>query len=200
MTGAATVGSIKDRIWLTSRARMISERKALRNQTCSYLAVTYYSLFVIIISLFSDYYRLFYGNFEEINISASVVVLAASLVAGGFRFETRAAAFRECYLRLQKLHGEEIPESDKEKSYMELLSAYPNHPTRDYYDFVLRLTLFEKKPLNNGDHALNWQNSMLASFLFRGAVFYASMIILFTAPIIFLTAPIYCSWGAYVAK
>ncbi|MER9797429.1 SLATT domain-containing protein [Mesorhizobium sp. M0142] len=90
-------GNVDDRIWITSRTRMISERKALRRQNYSYLLLTYYSLFVVVISAFSEYYRNYYKLFDSINISASVVVLAASLVVAGFRFEAAAMVFRDCY-------------------------------------------------------------------------------------------------------
>jgi hypothetical protein len=53
--GKPVMGNINDTIWITSRVRMIAERKAIENQNVSYLAVTYYSLFIIILSIFASY-------------------------------------------------------------------------------------------------------------------------------------------------
>jgi hypothetical protein len=62
------VSTINDTIWITSRVRMIAERKALRNQNVSFLAVTYYSLFTVILSVFDDFYRNPYPALDEINL------------------------------------------------------------------------------------------------------------------------------------
>ncbi|MER9578890.1 SLATT domain-containing protein [Mesorhizobium sp. M0189] len=183
-------GNVDDRIWITSRTRMISERKALRRQNYSYLLLTYYSLFVVVISAFSEYYRNYYKLFDSINISASVVVLAASLVVAGFRFEAAAMVFRDCYLSLQKLHGENLPPEDKQMRYMDILSKFPNHSDRDYYDLLVNHTLLEGKKLRNGSVELSFTKFMVISFLCRSAFFYSVVILLFLLPVVFLFAPL----------
>lgn len=186
--------SIGDRIWITSRVRMISERKALRNQNFSYIIVTYYSLFTVILSVFSSYYSKTYLLLEQLNLSASVVVLVASLVAGGFRFESSATVFRECYLKLQKLLAEDLPPSVKAERYSEILWDYPNHSSNDYYDFIVNHTLWENKNLNSGDDVLKYTLYMCISYFARRVFYYGVMTLLFLGPLLFLASPLVSSW------
>ncbi|OOG73892.1 hypothetical protein B0E45_06275 [Sinorhizobium sp. A49] len=184
---------IKDTIWINSRVRMIAERKYRRNQNVSFLAVTYYSLFTIILSIFSSFYITPYPFLEQINLSASVVVLVASLVAGGFRFETSATIFRECYLKLQTLHDQdELSAAEKTTLFRQMMMDFPNHKREDYYDFIVNHTILEWKDLKNGDQKIKCTPSILLSFLVRFTCYYGLVIALFSIPIIFLAFPLFC--------
>ncbi|WP_156932757.1 SLATT domain-containing protein [Rhizobium sp. IBUN] len=185
------LNNVDDRIWITSRVRMIAERKALRNQNVSYLSVTFYSLFTVILSIFSKYYVLTYPLLEEINLSASVIVLVASLVAGGFRFESRANTFRECYLKLQKLESKNLPPDERLTQYTEILDIYPNHSNRDYYDLIINHTYWEGKELKIGEKPLNPTLYMWLSYISRRIFYYASVTVLFAVPLIFLAWPLF---------
>ena len=189
------MSNVDDRIWITSRVRMIAERKAIRNQNVSYLSVTYYSLFTVILSIFSKFYLQTYSWLEEINLSASVVVLVASLVAGGFRFETRANIFRECYLKLQKLQGKDINESERLSQYLEILEIYPNHSDNDYYDLIVNHTYFEGKKLSIGEYPLVPTRFMWISYVFRHVLYYVFVVLLFAIPLMFLGLPLVSGWA-----
>lgn len=189
---SAKLNNVDDRIWITSRIRMIAERKAIRNQNVSYISVTYYSLFTVILSIFSKFYVLTYPMLEEINLSASVVVLVASLVAGGFRFETRATVYRECYLKLQKLQSKSMSLEDRIVGYLEILEIYPNHSDKDYYDLIINHTYFEGKKLTIGDIILLPTKYMWFSYIFRRAIYSFFVVILFSAPLLFLALPFIC--------
>lgn len=184
------VSNIDDKIWITSRVRMIAERKSKRNQNISYLAVTYYSLFTVVLSIFSDYYKSTYSLVEEINLAASVIVLVSSLVAGGFRFETRATVYRECYLKLQKLLDDDVDPKEKKERYNEVLWDYPNHSDNDYYDLIINHVYWEGKKLTNGEHPLNPTCFMWASYLFRHSFYYTVVLLLFACPALFLARPL----------
>lgn len=173
---------------------MIAERKALRNQNVSFMAVTYYSVFTVIISIFQVFYARTFPAIDQINLSASIVVLVASLVASGFRLEARAASFRECYLKLQKLYDQDLPESEKKAYYRDLLLDFPNHTPRDYQDLLVNHILFEKKKLTNGDNELEYTKFMAASFFMRSTAYWIMMVILFGSPLIFLIWPLLGSW------
>lgn len=194
MTGTK-LSNVDDRIWITSRVRMISERKALRNQNVSYLSVTYYSLFTVVISIFSKFYVQTYPLLEQINLSASVIVLVASLVAGGFRFESRANIFRECYLKLQKLESKNISEDERLKEYLEVLEIYPNHSEKDYYDLIVNHTYWEGKKLHIGDKSLVPTKYMWLSYIFRHFFYYAFVALLFLIPLVFLAWPLISRWA-----
>lgn len=188
------LSNVDDRIWITSRVRMIAERKAIRNQNFSYIAVTYYSLFTVILSVFSKFYVQTYSMLEEINLSASVVVLVASLVAGGFRFETRANIYRECYLKLQRLESRGLGDEEKLAEYLDILDIYPNHSEKDYYDLIINHTHWEGKNLNIGDKSLSPTRFMWISYLFRHFFYYACVFFLFVAPLLFLAWPFMPGW------
>lgn len=188
------LSNVDDRIWITSRVRMIAERKAILNQNVSYISVTYYSLFTVVLSIFSKFYKLTYPLLEEINLSASVVVLVASLVAGGFRFESRANIFRECYLKLQKLQSKNIDEDERFKEYIDILEIYPNHYQKDYYDLIVNHTYWEGKELSIGGNPLIPTRYMWISYIFRHTLYYFTVTLLFLVPLIFLTWPLICGW------
>lgn len=193
MTGTK-LSNVDDRIWITSRIRMIAERKAIRNQNVSYLSVTYYSLFTVVLSVFSKFYVQTYPLLENINLSASVIVLVASLVAGGFRFESRANIFRECYLKLQKLESKNVNSNERLNEYLEILEIYPNHSEKDYYDLIVNHTYWEGKELNIGDKPLTPTKYMWLSYIFRHTFYYMSITFLFVAPLVFLAWPLISGW------
>jgi hypothetical protein len=170
---------------------MISERKALRNQNVSYLLVTYYSLFTVILSVFADFYSQFYRLLDQIGLSASVVVLVASLVAGGFRFEARAYMFRECYLKLQKLEGKNIGDEEKLIEYLEIIDIYPNHAEKDYYDLIVSHTYWEGKNLTIGEKAIRPTVYIWASYVVRNFFYYVSVFLAFVVPVVFLVRPLF---------
>lgn len=190
MTDALQEGNIKDRIWITSRVRMISESKSLRYNKLSLIFLTYYSTFVVVFSIFSKYFRPAYSAFDEINLAASVVVLAVSLVVAGFKFEQIASIFRECYLSLQKLYSERISDEEKEERYNDILLRFPNHSNQDFYDFLVSHTLIERKKVWNGASELNYTKYMLASFIWRRVVLYTTLLNLSLLPILFFTYPV----------
>lgn len=188
-TAISPTEALNNTIWITSRVRMVSERKAIKNQNLSYFVITYYSLFIVLISIFETYYRDPYPALSQINISASVVILVASLVASGFRLESRAALFRECYLKLQKLHDQNMDLQTKKDTYRDLLFDFPNHTPTDYSDMLIEHTLFGQKELTSGTQKISWNGYILAFYLTRRLFYYSSVLLLILAPVIFLAWP-----------
>jgi hypothetical protein len=169
---------------------MIAERKAIRNQNVSYLAVTYYSLFTVILSIFDTYYKVPYPVLDKISLAASVIVLVASLVAAGFRFEARAAEFRDCYLRLQRLFDQPLTEDEKKDRYREMMLDFPNHSPADYTDMVINHTLIEEKQLYNDNKKIDYNWKMMTSWLIRKITYYGLLLFLFGGPLVFLLLPL----------
>ncbi len=168
---------------------MIAERKALRNQNISYLAVTYYSVFSVIISIFESFYSIQYTELGKLNLASSVVVLVASLVAGGFRLEARASSFRECYLKLQKLYDEDLPDNEKKLRYRDILFDFPNHSNHDYTDLLVNHMVLEGKKLTNNGIVLEWTLFQFLSFFGRGVLYWLVVLALFLVPVAFLVWP-----------
>ncbi|GEM_PF-1158125 len=179
-----------NQIWITSRIRMISEKKAIHKQNFSYLIVTYYSLFSILIAIFSDYYKEYYAQLDRFALSASVVILVASLVSSGFRFESAAREYRECYLQLQRLYSDTtLSEDQKNNQYRASLDRYPNHSIYDYHDFIVNHTYWENKPLFSGDSEIKLTNPIFFSYILRKFFYFAVAATLIAAPGIFLAIP-----------
>ncbi|WP_346897587.1 SLATT domain-containing protein [uncultured Roseibium sp.] len=189
---ASSETNINDTIWITSRVRMIAERKALRNQNASFLAVTYYSLFSVILSIFSGFYSKLYAALDDIILSSSVVVLVASLVAAGFRLQDKASAFRECYLKLQSLYDEELSDQEKKGKYREIMMDFPNHAPKDYADLLVNHIFLEGKSLTSGGKELKYTKIMFVSFFLRAALYWGMLAILFLGPVLFLLWPLAC--------
>lgn len=168
---------------------MIAERKALRNQNISYLAITYYSVFSVILSIFESFYSVSYPELGKLNLASSVVVLVASLVAAGFRLEARAASFRECYLKLQKLYDEDLPDRDKKLRYRDILLDVPNHSNHDYTDLLVNHMVLEGKELTNHGKPLKWTWFQFFSFFSRRILYWSITSALFLVPVAFLVWP-----------
>lgn len=182
--------AVDDRIWITSRVRMVSEKRAKRNNLLSLVLLTYYSLFAVMMSVFSGYYQGHYGNFESISVAASVAVLVASLVVSGFGFERTAWLHRDCYLSLQKLHGKEISEEEKNLQYNDILALYPNHSDSDYYDFLVQHTFLDDKKVWNNSAVISYTKFMLFSYAGRRTLLAAFVLLAVGVPALFFAIPL----------
>lgn len=191
MDDAKSNSPVDDRIWITSRVRMVTEKRAKRNNFLSLVLLTYYSLFAVMIAIFSDYYQDHYGHFGSISIAASVAVLVASLVVSGFGFERTAWLHRECYLSLQKLHGMKLPQDEKLSRYNDVLNLYPNQSVSDYYDFLVHHTLLESKKVWNDGVDVKYTKYMVVSFLVRKLFLSLFVIIAIGVPVLFFSIPIF---------
>lgn len=130
---------LSDRIWVTRKARINTERRLLRNSLLSEILLAYYSLFVVVLSIWN-----FTRPNEIINLlllSASVVVLVLSVFLSSQRFRERALAMRNCYVRLGELQGRAKTSEDEhnkteldviDQLYRELLISSENHTETDY--------------------------------------------------------------------
>lgn len=182
--------SIQDKIWITSRIRMMAERRLLRYNNWSLFLLAYYSVFTVVISVFPEYFRSSYTYFDGITIAASVAVLVASLVVGGFRFERTASLYRDCYLSLQRLYEDEGDGRSKQKLYGDILLVCPNHSNGDYRDFLVTHTFLDgKKVFSAGEH-VKCTSYMIFSFIYRRIVFWTLMALLVIFPLAFAIGPL----------
>ena len=185
----AGLDNLNNKIWITSKSRMMSEKRALRNNFALNFSVSYYSVFLIVFSIFSEFYKQSFHYYDQFSISASVVILAASLISGGFHFESRASSYRNCYLQLQKLYEDPIDEDEKRKKYGEILDQHENHSLIDYYGFVIRSVIFEKKNIESGGKPIQATGWMCFVYFGRMIVFFVSASALSLMPIAILLYP-----------
>ena len=153
--------NLKDKIWLTSKSRVYSEERIRRYSITAHLLLTYMSVLMIVVSVFSDELRETVPYFEKIRISLSVLLLAGSLVILNARFPEKAEIFRKCYLELDELYRNFEKESDPAQKYAEILSLCPNHAGRDYKNMVVDKTLLEGKKLHSGDEEIRCTKAMI---------------------------------------
>ncbi|WP_341991354.1 SLATT domain-containing protein [Azorhizobium sp. AG788] len=180
---------VQDKIWITSRARMMGEKRLLRYNNWSLFLLAYYSVFTVVLSVFPEYFKSTYTYFDGISVTASVAVLVASLVVGGFRFERTASLYRDCYLSLQRLYEDEGDCRSKQKLYADILVVCPNHSSGDYHDFLFTHIVLEGKEVKSNGKQLKCTLYMRFAYVWRRVVFWALMAMLVLIPLAFAAGP-----------
>lgn len=181
--------NVQDKIWITSRIRMMAERRLLRYNNWSLFLLAYYSVFTVILSVFPEYFKNYYKYFDGITVTASVAVLVASLVVSGFRFERTASLYRDCYLSLQRLYEDDGDARSKQKPYADILVVCPNHSNGDYYDFLFTRIILEGKEVTSNGERLECTPYVRFSYVSRRFFFWIMIGMLVLAPLFFAAGP-----------
>lgn len=168
---------------------MFSEKRYRTYDIASNIVQTYMAVLMLAASVFSDELRATVPLFDKITIVLSLFLFGSSLIIYGFRFVETANKHRDCYLKLQRLIESYERQSDPGAAYHDILAQFPNHAPRDYEDFVLSGTLFDRKTLKIGDKAITWTAWMLISKVMREAVFWLLILILPAATTLALVWP-----------
>lgn len=124
---------IETAIWLTSKVRMVAERKRRITNTVILVLTFWYSFASLSVHLFSN--ALKDDHHASVGALFSVVSLSLAVLPSLLKLQSSAEDFRRCYLKLQKLL--DIPCEDKNKRYSDILDEYPNHTNYDYQDFLM---------------------------------------------------------------
>lgn len=130
---------IKKTIWLTSKSRMNSEVRLKRYDLYANILIIIYSFTLICVSISRSIDGESAGNnlndFQQVILSVGVFTLSVIIYFADFR--GKAASFRECYLRLDKLKDTETSETKLIQGYHEILHGYPNHDDIDYSKLII---------------------------------------------------------------
>lgn len=169
---------------------MMAEKRLLRYNNWSLFLLAYYSVFTVVLSVFPYYFKLFYSYFDGISVAASVAVLVASLVVGGFRFERTASLYRDCYLSLQRLYDDEGDSKSKQKPYADILVVCPNHSDGDYYDFLVTHIVIDGKKVSSDGKEIKCTKYMMFLFIWRRTIFYLLIFLLVIMPFAFAVGPL----------
>lgn len=137
---------VRDKIWRTAKSRMRAEVRYRRYHLAAHFFISYYSLLVIIASIFASELTELASVTDKIVIALSVVVFSLSLVIYGFRFSETADKHRECYLRLQRILDDSTI-ADLADQYHSILQHYPNHHSHDYDDLLVQQAILLGRPL-----------------------------------------------------
>ena len=166
------MSSLRDKIWLTCKIRMFSERRYRLYDVTSHLLLSYMSLLIIVAFVFSDELGSEVPHFDKIAITLALFLFTTSLIIYGFRFSEMANKHRDCYLKLQGLEQNFDQQSDPGTAYQEILSCYPNHAQRDFEDLVLDRTCFGNRRVHSGEEEITWTGWMLLKKVIRFFAFW----------------------------
>ena len=128
-----------DKIWITRRARIQTEKRLLSNAFHSQLLLLWYSFFGVAVAVY------FLANSPDqsqnvIWVVFSVLVLLMSGYLQGFSYKKRAAEVKLCYENLDKLYMKAENQQAVEKplydEYKVILDSCENHSIGDFYEAI----------------------------------------------------------------
>jgi hypothetical protein len=183
---------LRDKMWKTSKCRMRAETRYRRYHLAAHFFVSYYSLLVILASLFATELSAFLPSPDKIIIALSIAVFSWSLVLFGFRFSETADKHRECYLRIQRLLDTGAS-TDLAAEYHATIEHYPNHDSSDYNNLLVENAVFLRRPITdaNTNTAIRPSIGTIISYFVR-SILWAFLWLLFLAlPFLVGIAPFY---------
>jgi hypothetical protein len=128
-----------NKIWITRRARIQTEKRLLSNAFHSQLLLLWYSFSGVAVAI----YYLSTSPDQPQNVIwvvFSVLVLVMSGYIQGFSYKKRADAVKLCYENLDKLYIKaKNPQTSRESLYDEykmILDSCENHTTGDFYEAI----------------------------------------------------------------
>jgi hypothetical protein len=137
---------LSDKIWVTRKARIYAERRLQRKAIISQTLITFYSAFLVCLSIWTLLYPS--SQLNTFLVFASITVLVASIVLYSHRYSERSLAMRNCYIRLDELYArakrsEQTQDYESligiESEYASLLLNVENHTDYDYLRFRVSL-------------------------------------------------------------
>lgn len=131
------MSAVSDRIWITSKTRMISERRYQAYDLAAHLVINAASMTLLLTSIYPAEIGAIVPGLSKLNVASSLILFASTLLVYGFKFGEKAARYRECYLKLQEILDLGLSDREMGERYSAVLECYPNHADRDYYDLVV---------------------------------------------------------------
>jgi SMODS and SLOG-associating 2TM effector domain family 5 len=133
---------LSDRIWITKKTRIYSEKRFENNKLISQILLTYYSLVLVFFSVWN-----LLANDQQLNlilVFSSISLLVVSIFLSSQRYTERSIAMHNCYIKLDEIYSkltraEKGNEMDKiiqlETEYSGILLNIENHLEFDYLTF-----------------------------------------------------------------
>lgn len=150
-----------NRIWLTYKTRMVTEKRFKRYALISHLAMSWYAFLSIVFSIYQDRFALALGvdGANKAALVISVLTFGLSLIIYGFKYEDSANVFRECYLKMQSIYQSTDLDDVKSKNYLSVLDQFPNHSDRDWKEMIFENWRAGRKVTgtDGNDIVLNWR-------------------------------------------
>lgn len=129
----------KSQVWITRQARIKAEKRLEKKEMFIQFVNIYYSCFTIIFSLIS--YVLDNDWLSLISLIMTISLLVVILFFNSMKYKDTARQFRKNYSQLQKIEFElQFLTADNtaeirklQMQYCDLMNAYNNHISFDYY-------------------------------------------------------------------
>ncbi|AKK20615.1 SLATT domain-containing protein [Candidatus Liberibacter africanus] len=172
---------IANKIWLTSKVRMVAESKRRTMNTILWILGFYYSIASLSVHLF----RVFHGSYSsEVGAFFSMIGLFAPYISLGLGLIKSSDEYRKCYLNLQKLLDNPSPSISKK--YSDILDDSPNHNSYDYIDFVVKHAWIEMKTLTDGTSKnVEATTMMIVTWGFRRFFLWFFIVLFFSPPLVY---------------
>lgn len=185
--------SFSNQIWVTRKARINAAERLKRNDYISQVLLTYYSLFLIIITIVDMENDNM--NFEILILILSIMILVLSVFTFSMNYKERSLTLKSAYIKMSKIRrevlkkeanktskGTPIDLSIEEQKYDDILEFTENHSMCDYIKVMHAVKDNEYYEDVNGDFTVaSWTKFLFC--IFR-RIFFSS--ILFLIPMIIL--------------
>lgn len=157
--------STDTRIYLTAKSRMTSEANLRSQARFNQILPAIYSFYLIVISLLDLTQIYKFQNFSAISILCSIALFGIALFYQGQKLEERADNYKQCYLKLQQLEAEDLPEKEKNARYFSILEIYENQ-SRDDFDEMIFESWLRKQDLRNSNGPIILTNYVFVKTIF----------------------------------
>ncbi|WP_455757640.1 SLATT domain-containing protein [Sulfurimonas sp.] len=179
--------NFSDRVWKTRKSRINASERLKLNDFISQVLITYYSLFIIVITIVDMKNNDI--NFEVLTLILSILILVISVFIFAMNYKERSLRLQNTYIKIDKI-SREISKKEKanedlselERQYDEILECSENHSSCDYIQVLFEIKDDENyKKENQPFTFISW-----VSFIWCKAKKVLYMLILFAIPIITL--------------
>ncbi len=172
----------ESKIYLTYKTRMSAEAKLRQTGRWLNNLISWYSFWLIIISLsqITDVYQIYQADF--IFAACSIGLFGLSLFVNGERYFEKADQFRNCYLEMQAVFESPLATNAKMKKYAEIRNKYENQKHEDYDDMLFDAWMRDQDLENAiGPVKITWKRAVIV--LARRAMRYGFFLALFLFPV-----------------
>ncbi|MGS1017006.1 SLATT domain-containing protein [Allosphingosinicella humi] len=170
------------KIYLTAKARMVAESRLKSVDTVSQILMAWYSVCIITLSVLDLSQSFRVRDVSVMTIILAVGLLAMSIFLPGRNFSVRAAGFRDCYLKLQKIYWSATTPEEKADAYGKTLPLFENHSQRDY-EWVLFHSRVFGKPLADSEGEVVASNLVIVKCAARAIIIFLIVFVLFASPL-----------------
>lgn len=172
----------ESKIYLTYKTRMSAEAKLRQTGRWLNNLISWYSFWLIIISLsqITDVYQFYKADF--IFAACSIGLFGLSLFVYGERYFEKADQFRNCYLEMQAVFESPLTTNAKMKKYADIKNRYENQIDDDYDDMLFDAWTRNQDLWNAIEPVkITWKRAVIV--LARRAMRYGFVLALFLFPV-----------------